>query len=167
MDYWVLLREEVHGPYDLEKIREMVLSGELVPHDRMTTNPNKIDWVLLSSLPELVTAPVKVSDVPLEERNSSMPFEYRRTCNRCGKVWHSLASRERQIEADERRNAWTQGAGAMSCGMCGATGLNTASQASRNIEAGRSELHRLRSCPDCLSSHYDQEIRVLKYDRLK
>jgi len=76
------------------------------------------------------------------------PQEYRRVCSQCGTVWHSLVSRERQIEGSNK---------ASGCNVCAQMCNPSAQlQASRNLEAGRSELTRLRQCPKCLSASYSE-----------
>ena len=79
-----------------------------------------------------------------------MAKEYRRTCNACGKMWHSLVSREQQIERDEKAN---------NCQVCAQCCNPSAQlQAKRNVEANQSELSRLRACPECKSSNYNEEV---------
>jgi hypothetical protein len=82
-----------------------------------------------------------------------MAKEYRRTCKRCGMVWHSLVSREAKV----KRN--------VTCGNCDTTSSigccapnATEMQAKRNVQTSESELHRLRQCPKCQSSSYKEEI---------
>lgn len=74
--------------------------------------------------------------------------EYRRTCRACGKVWHSLVDREAGIQAD-MKNAL--------CDFCMCSPSVTV-QAKRNVAAQKSEISRLRSCPQCQSGVYDEEI---------
>ncbi|MFH1695383.1 MAG: hypothetical protein ABH850_03025, partial [Candidatus Micrarchaeota archaeon] len=76
--------------------------------------------------------------------------EFKRTCNECGKVWHSLAGREKKINDDIKNNACSQ------CAFCGNPGAQL--QAKRNVEAGESELERLKKCPDCSSGNYKEEV---------
>lgn len=86
-------------------------------------------------------------------------IEYRRTCQVCGKVWHSLPLREKQIESNVKTDAGMMCGGAMqNCGTCGALGGGTAAQASRNLDANQSELQRLKSCPECSSVNYKEEV---------
>ena len=79
-----------------------------------------------------------------------MAREYRRTCRRCGKIWHSLVSRENKIKRDKN---CTQ------CDIAG-SGCNPSArmQAKRNLQASESDIGRLRRCPNCQSSSYDEEI---------
>jgi len=78
--------------------------------------------------------------------------EYQRTCRTCGKVWHSLASRERQLKGNEFcSNCDVVGQG---CGCNPSAQL----QAQRNLEASQSELSRLQRCPNCGSSNYYEKI---------
>lgn len=74
--------------------------------------------------------------------------EYKRTCRACGTVWHSLASREIALNVSSFSNA------GLSC--CGS---DKAAQA-QHMHASNTlttELERLKQCPSCGSSAYDQE----------
>jgi RNA polymerase subunit RPABC4/transcription elongation factor Spt4 len=76
--------------------------------------------------------------------------EYKRTCRSCGKTWHSLVSREMQIKRNENANK---------CNVCAQCGNPAAQlQATRNLDANQSESTRLRQCPTCASSNYDEVI---------
>jgi len=86
--------------------------------------------------------------------------EFKRTCNECGQVWHSLASREKQIESNMKVNATSQMCMALTCNPL----LNSATlQANRNASAERESLSSLRRCPKCGSMHYKEEIII--YDK--
>ena len=87
----------------------------------------------------------------------SMVKEYKRKCNECGKVWHSLESRERQINKNIGSNAFSQAA------FCGNPGAQL--QAKRNVEAAQTELERLKKCPECGSMNYTEE--VITYEKGK
>lgn len=78
--------------------------------------------------------------------------EYKRKCNECGKIWHSLVSREKQITKDVKSNAFSQ------CAFCGNPGAQL--QAKRNVEADESELERLKKCPNCGSRNYTEEVII-------
>lgn len=80
--------------------------------------------------------------------------EYKRKCKECGKVWHSLSSREKEIEKNIKTNAFTQ------CAFCGIPGAQL--QAKRNVESGQSSLDRLRSCPNCGSRNYEEKELIYK-----
>lgn len=85
--------------------------------------------------------------------------EYRRTCQVCGKVWHSLVSREEQIISTQKTDAVMAASGALqSCGTCGTMGTETQAQARGNLSVHENELQRLRSCPQCSSVNYKEEI---------
>ena len=77
-----------------------------------------------------------------------MAQQYRRTCNYCGKTWHSLVQREQQIGQIKNQAAFA------TIGNC--CGDN--SQNMRNIDAGSDSLTKLRQCPECQSSDYTEEI---------
>lgn len=76
--------------------------------------------------------------------------EYKRTCKRCGKMWHSLVSREKRLAFSYK---------AKSCSAAAFCCHPTESQlASRNAGADESEYVRLRKCPECGSSNYEEQI---------
>lgn len=76
--------------------------------------------------------------------------EFRRTCQACGKVWHSLVSREQQLKSREKQNT---------CFTCGTMCDPSAHlQAGRNLDANKSEIARLRQCPNCGSAAYIEQI---------
>ena len=80
----------------------------------------------------------------------NLPQEYRRTCQACGKVWHSLVAREQDIQRSSSAN---------SCNVCAQMCNPSAQlQASRNLDANKSEITRLRQCPNCGSAAYIEEI---------
>lgn len=76
--------------------------------------------------------------------------EYQRQCIQCGKVWHSLIARERQVSFDQNCNNCDQVAH-----CCEPTARL---QANRNTQATNSELDRLRKCPNCGSGTYNERI---------
>lgn len=85
--------------------------------------------------------------------------EYQRQCQACGKVWHSLVSREKQIGISKTSNSMQMSGSSMqSCGSCGQVGTANNLQASRNLDANRSEIQRLKSCPQCGSANYNERI---------
>ena len=81
--------------------------------------------------------------------------EYKRKCNQCKKVWHSLEDREKRIQKNVSFNNCQQG---LTC-----CNPNASLQAKRNVEAGQSDMDKLRSCPKCGSSDYKEE--VISYDK--
>lgn len=81
--------------------------------------------------------------------------EYKRKCKECGKVWHSLASREEEIQDDIK----TQG----HIGVFTAFGNQAASaQALRNAQALHDSLDKLRKCPKCGSANYTETITTFE-----
>lgn len=91
-----------------------------------------------------------LGDPRLEESESRRRVqEYRRKCQMCGKVWHSLVQREAQIHSSQKAHAC---AAIGNC--CGPSGAQL--QASRNLDANTSELTRLRQCPSCGSANYTE-----------
>lgn len=85
--------------------------------------------------------------------------EYKRTCANCGKVWHSLASRETALKLSQTSDFLGQcGSSMQSCGTCGMCGGAERAQHSRNFGANNSELNRLHTCPDCGSAVYKEEV---------
>ncbi|MBI4894900.1 MAG: hypothetical protein HY831_00245 [Candidatus Aenigmarchaeota archaeon] len=76
--------------------------------------------------------------------------EFKRTCNQCKKIWHSLANREKKIKDNINVNNW--GVIGNCCGDKGA-----AYQAKRNVEANQTELDKIKKCPKCSSADYKEE----------
>ena len=112
---------------------------------------------------------------PVSDAKSYNPFkhvkEFRRTCTACGKVWHSLASRERELACGQCQGICGQCNS--SCAMCGNLGkkgqatywsaAGAGAQEKRNTDAVETELKRLKTCPACGSSKYREEL--LLHDR--
>jgi hypothetical protein len=96
---------------------------------------------------------------PVTQNPSLGVSEYQRTCRSCNKVWHSLVSRENEIQIQMIADNFLASGGALQqCGTCGMWGTSTLTQSTRNIDANNSELSRLRSCPNCQSHSYDEQI---------
>lgn len=105
--------------------------------------------------PKVIT---QIYQQPVQQIRGNL-VEFRRTCQVCGKVWHSLVSREKQIISSQKSNSLLACGGAMqSCGSCGTIGSGTQAQGSRNVDANQSELQRLQSCPECSSANYKEEL---------
>jgi len=83
--------------------------------------------------------------------------EYRRTCNSCGKIWHSLTSREKQLEQEIATHGFLQSSSACA-GHYGVTMLSAESQ-----KSCEDLLYDLRRCPNCCSNNYEEEI--LHYEK--
>ena len=79
--------------------------------------------------------------------------EYKRTCRECGKVWHSLAERETQM--NPRSNPCDQDT-LGECGTCGTNGAQA--QYRRNIQSREDNLAKLKQCPNCSSTNYTEDI---------
>jgi DNA-directed RNA polymerase subunit RPC12/RpoP len=84
--------------------------------------------------------------------NSKQIQEYKRKCKQCGKVWHSLVLREKQMEKQNQCDACVQ------CSTAFNGDLTTATQSQRNREAKEQTLANLRRCPSCGSQNYKEEI---------
>lgn len=81
--------------------------------------------------------------------------EYKRTCKECGKVWHSLIEREKQINPNKFCDE--DNCGQFSGGCCG--GPNAASaQYRKNVQDRENSLQNLQRCPQCNSSHHTTTI---------
>jgi hypothetical protein len=97
----------------------------------------------------------------IKEERGIVQIEFKRKCKECGKVWHSLKSREDKIGKDLKDSECSQGLAG--CGMCGGqwSALGASEQTKRNIAASTNELERLRTCPECGSRNYEEtEIRI-------
>ena len=78
--------------------------------------------------------------------------EYKRVCNECNKVWHSLVEREAKLDTITNRNCCNDTDRAGECSVF------TAFQARRNIQARDDSLAKLRICPACGSNNYTETI---------
>lgn len=84
--------------------------------------------------------------------------EYKRTCNECGKVWHSLASREERIKKDASCSEY-----ASLFYTCWSNDLSSRMDARKHEDkarAQRSLLYVLRRCPNCGSENYTEEVII-------
>ena len=78
--------------------------------------------------------------------------EYKRKCNECGKVWHSLALREKEISKEVGCNQWNA--------IANCCNPSAQLQAKRNVDANQTELDKLRKCPNCASQNYHEEVLI-------
>lgn len=85
--------------------------------------------------------------------------EFKRKCNECGKVWHSLSEREKKIESAKGVAALNQMSNACCCNS------GAALQAQRNVGASEDSLDNLRRCPECGSQNYAEEVLI--YEKKK
>ncbi|MFA5302925.1 MAG: hypothetical protein WC393_00110 [Candidatus Nanoarchaeia archaeon] len=86
-----------------------------------------------------------------------MASEYKRTCKRCGKVWHSLVKREKELESNKTMSEL----GGIASGMtCSPFGLLAQNQYMSNRNNTKHMLEDLRKCPECGSSKYSQELKL-------
>ena len=144
MGYWIYKEKRYHGPYDLDTLDQMLSSGQIVAKTLVKNEKEELSDVGRT--------------LGFHKDSRDVPTEYRRTCRNCGRLWHSLVAREKEVESKEIGEGLMQGATGMAgCGTCGLT-LGAASQHSRNREMHHSELQRLRTCPQCGSANYDQQI---------
>lgn len=87
----------------------------------------------------------KVSEITREAFNPNLHVaEYKRICNSCGKIWHSLASREQELSKKSQRRV-----------ACCQT-MEALRQEERNIDASKDSLDKLRKCPVCGSANYKE-----------
>lgn len=89
-----------------------------------------------------------------EEKNTIR--EYKRKCNQCGKIWHSLVNREKEIS---RKSFWGS---IVSVGTALTGELGTSTQSQRNVDAQTEQLDNLKRCPNCGSSDYTEKIIIIK-----
>lgn len=80
--------------------------------------------------------------------------EYKRECNECGKVWHSLASREEEISRDIGYHSSTQFFSA-----CGGNFL-LSEMSKKNAETQKDLLDKLKKCPNCSSRNYEEKVVI-------
>lgn len=97
----------------------------------------------------------EVSSMTWAEYEARKRSEYRRTCQRCGKIWHSLVSREDAL-IRSHKNSRLGGRTTRRCGD--PPSLEATLQAQRNRDASKTDLAKLRQCPDCSSSDCQEEV---------
>ena len=99
------------------------------------------------------------SDTAKKTDNQNKIQEYKRTCRNCGNIWHSLVSREGILIFQKTSSELGAcGSGMQSASTCFMCGGGKFAQYQRNAEATDSELDRLRSCPECGSKNYSEEL---------
>src|SRR3989338_11642722 len=81
----------------------------------------------------------KEKETEKEMESKGMVKEFKCKCNQCGKVWHYLESREKEIEKDIKLNASSQAGFAL-------FNVGAALQAKRNVEAQTDLLDNLKKC---------------------
>jgi rubrerythrin len=86
------------------------------------------------------------------EKENNQVTEYKRKCNQCGKVWHSLVGTERRLN---RRTILDS---LVSVGTALTGNLGASTQSSRNADAQIERIENVRKCPNCGSSDYKEEI---------
>lgn len=163
MDIYIKINDIAQGPFSIEQVRQKLKSGQVT-----LTHSAYIDgrtyWIPLSQVlqPQNTSS---ITKLPPEPKSIVMQ-EYQRQCTVCGKVWHSLVSREKEIKFSQVSDSMMGcGSGLQSCGTCGIIGSGTQAQASRNLDANTSELQKLRSCPECGSANFQE--RIINYANTK
>lgn len=95
---------------------------------------------------------LKKNEITKESFNPKLHIaEYKRVCNGCNKVWHSLVERETKLDATNR-NCCNDSDKANECSVF------TNPQAQRNLQARDDSLAILRKCPVCGSNNYTETI---------
>lgn len=77
--------------------------------------------------------------------------EYKRVCNGCNKVWHSLVEREAKLDTTKRNCCNDQD-------KANEGSIFTNAQARRNLQSRDDSLSELRKCPVCGSNNYTETI---------
>ena len=85
----------------------------------------------------------------IKNKKSALTKEYKRKCNRCGKVWHSLVSDEKSLKSQSVANAL------IGLGSIGSTFSGLYSNKSLDTS---DKLSNLKKCPECGSQDYSEEI---------
>lgn len=78
--------------------------------------------------------------------------EFKRKCNKCGKVWYSLASREKELETGKKV------AGGIRPVCC--CNSSTPLLAQKNVEGFQDSLEKLKKCPECQSTDYTETEEI-------
>jgi RNA polymerase subunit RPABC4/transcription elongation factor Spt4 len=105
---------------------------------------------------KLVQSENQIQSQHAQSGSKQVVQEYKRTCRMCGKVWHSLVSREKGLGTQQA---------CYGCQMCANIGSGSGSfeQTTHNFDTIKQEADRLKMCPQCGSTNYSEEI--LNYDK--
>lgn len=77
--------------------------------------------------------------------------EYKRTCLICGKIWYSSVAQEKDIKSRSRMDG-------IQSALNSILDHSATAQYQKNLQDGKNSLTSLRSCPDCHSQNYTEEI---------
>lgn len=92
----------------------------------------------------------KTNEISKESYNPKIHVaEIKRTCNQCGKAWHTLAGREKELATNMCLEA---------CGSYRTCGSPHQAQYSHNFDSNHNELLETKKCPNCKSSNYEEEM---------
>ncbi len=83
--------------------------------------------------------------------------EYKRKCNQCEKVWHSLANREKELKSQIRSSGCSE---SLSACTCSHPGIIAANQSRHTRQTTEEILNKLSLCPECGSQDYSEEVLV-------
>ena len=83
--------------------------------------------------------------------------EYKRKCNQCSKVWHSLASREEELKKQIKSSGCSESLSACTCSQ---PGIIAANQSKHTRQTTEEILHKLHLCPECSSQNYSEEVLI-------
>ncbi|MEK6899385.1 MAG: hypothetical protein AABW79_04795 [Nanoarchaeota archaeon] len=86
------------------------------------------------------------------KKGEKVAREYKRKCNRCGKIWYVPVGKESSMKRGNALNAL------VGIGTALQGNFDASTQATRNIDARNETLSRIGNCPECHSSNYKQEI---------
>ena len=118
--------------------------------------------ICFQSVNESPSDKTKTFPVPVEHKSGIQ--EYRRICKNCGKEWHSLVERENELILRKTTSRLSEiGTGMQAASCCFMCGDRGSAQYGRNVDATKNELERLKSCPNCLSKNYTEE--VISYEK--
>jgi len=104
MDIYIKINSATQGPFTIEQVRQMLAAGQVtLTHQAFIDG--QTSWIQLSQIPGLQNTysfsssnpepPKKILQTYKQTPQKPMSnlIEYRRTCQVCGKIWHSLVSR--------------------------------------------------------------------------
>lgn len=156
MRIYVQSKNVAQGPYSFEQVKDMVFHKKVRLLD-MAQIEGTYKWITVVQLIQDKGQSNSVGALRNQNLSSSLRVvqEYKRVCQQCGKVWHSLIARENQIARNIKSNNCQQSLQACTCSPVGNAG---AAQSRRNVEANQSDLAKLISCPACNSTNFTQEI---------
>ncbi len=88
---------------------------------------------------------------PVRKKELATVHEYKRTCNKCGKVWHTLVEKEEALVKNRKYNKWSIWRNAIFGGSAPEDKVVMGQDIDRGIKY-QDKMYKLIECPNCKST---------------